>query len=413
MTHLPSNLRVRAWTPKLRPAPTPETEQTKPKTSQTPTIKAGQGAAPATAETVAAGLLLWQTNLTDDQQRLIRTTAKGWAANTRRAFLSAVQIWEEWCTRRSVPVHGATGQHMARFVRELARLEYPQSPNDWFPAQRRIASIEAYLVHLKTAYSLLGHTSPTSDPQVRADLKVIRKQQGSRQRQAVPLRYKGEVSELSDPAIGISIANLLKGCGKDWTGLRDAALLQVAYDTACRRSELVAMRIEHLTFDPDGSGSIEIPRAKTDQSGEGTYRYLSPASCTALQVWIARGKLGGFGPIFRPIKTDFTGEPISIPGRALHPNSITLILKAIVLRAQAHGHLSLTDGEVKDWLRSASSHSFRVGKLQEHIAAGDDIGPIAQAYAIKDARTVMRYGARLRAKSGAAARLAEKMLGSG
>jgi integrase len=413
MTHLPSNLRVRSWTPKLRLALAREAAPAQPKTHQTLTSKAGQGAAPTTAETVAAGLLLWQADLSADQQRLIRTTAKGWAANTRRAFLSAVQIWEEWCTRRSVPVRTATGQDMARFVRELARLEHPLSPNDWFPAKRKIASIEAYLVHLKTAYSLLGLASPTADPQVRADLKVARKQQGSRQRQAAPLRYKGEVSELSDPAVGISIANLLKGCGKDWPGLRNAALLQVAYDTACRRSELVAMRIEHLTFDADGSGSIEIPRAKTDQAGEGSYRYLSPASCTNLQAWIARGKLGGFGPIFRPIKTDFTGEPISIPGRGLHPNSITLILKSIVLRAQTQGYLGLTDGEVKDWLRSASSHSFRVGKLQEHIAAGDDIGPIAQAYAIKDARTVMRYGARLRAKSGAAARLAEKVAGEG
>jgi hypothetical protein len=61
--------------------------------------------------------------------------------------------------------------------------------------------------------------------------------------------------------------------------------------------------------------------------------------------------------------------------------------------------------------QSASSHSFRVGKLQGHIGPGNDIGPIAQAYAIKDPRTVMRYGTRLRAKSGAAARLAEKMVG--
>jgi integrase len=402
MSHLPSNLRVRAWTPQ-------GTAQSSNHGANTKIARQGQGALPSTAEAVAAGLLHWQTDLSDDQQRLMRTIAKGWAPNTRRAFLSAVKIWEEWCMKRSVPVRAATEQNVAQFVRELARLEHPSARGEWFPAQRKIASIETYLVHLKTAYILLGQSSPTAGAQVRADLKVARKQQGSRQRQAAGLRYKGEVADFGDPAIGISIANLLKGCGKDWVGLRDAALLQVGYDTACRRSELTAMRIDHLTFDADGSGCIEIPSSKTDQTGQGSYRYLSPASCAALQAWIARGKLGGFGPIFRPIKTDFSGEPISIPGRALHANSITHVLKAIVLRAQSQGHLGLTDGEVRDWLKRASSHSFRVGKLQEHIAAETEATATAQAYAIKDLRTLTRYGARLLAKSGAAARLAEKL----
>jgi site-specific recombinase XerD len=360
---------------------------------------------------VASGLGLWHSGLSTDQQRLIRTTAQGWSANSRRAFLGAVHIWADWCAHRGIPVLVATGQDAARFVRELAGLAPRPGPQAWWPAPRRIASLEAYLVHIRTAYRLLGHDSPTLHDQVRADMKVARKQLGVKQRQSVGLRYKGEVAELSDPALGISIVNLLKACGPDWQGLRDAALLQVAYDTACRSSELVAMRIEQLSFDADGSGTVDIPRAKTDQEAQGSYRYLSAASCTAIRRWTDRGKLGGYGPLFRPVKLDFDGAPIAIPGRALHVNSVLPILRTIVKRAQTMGVLGLTDGEVRDWLKRAGSHSFRVGKLQEHIAAGDELGAICQSYNIKDVRTVLRYGARLATKSGAAARLAQKIKG--
>jgi integrase len=214
---------------------------------------------------------------------------------------------------------------------------------------------------------------------------------------------------LSDPPTGICLLNLLKACGRDWIGLRDAALLRVAYDTACRRSELVALRVEHFSREADGSGLLLIPSSKTDQEGQGSTRYLWPETVAAIQRWIEGAKLGGQGPLFRRVMTDFEGNPIQIPTTALNADSISDILSRAVWRAQRKGVLGLADSEVRAWLKAASSHSFRVGKIQDHIAAGDSETPIAQAYAMRDPKTVRRYGARLAPRSGVVAKLREKV----
>ena len=56
-------------------------------------------------------------------------------------------------------------------------------------------------------------------------------------------------------------------------GARDRAPLRVAYDTAYRRSELAAMRIEDIEGpNGDGAGIIEIGWSKTDQVYENQRR---------------------------------------------------------------------------------------------------------------------------------------------
>src|SRR3546814_8655911 len=108
--------------------------------------------------------------------------------------------------------------------------------------------------------------------------------------------FKGCVSGFYRPARGVCLALLLKACLRDLRGLRDAALLRVAYDSAGRRSELVAIRAEHIERDAEGAGTLFIPPSKTDQAGEGAYAYLAPAPMVAIARWrdaghIARGAL--------------------------------------------------------------------------------------------------------------------------
>ena len=69
-------------------------------------------------------------------------------------------------------------------------------------------------------------------------------------------------------------------------GLRDCALLSVAYDTLCRRSELVLADVEHLTCSDDGSGSLYLPTCKTDQEGKGSFRYLAPDTMQWLMAYL-------------------------------------------------------------------------------------------------------------------------------
>lgn len=64
--------------------------------------------------------------------------------------------------------------------------------------------------------------------------------------------------------------NLLAACRRDLLRLRDRALLLVAYDSGCRRSELVAVRAEDVDGpDRDGVGALFIPMDKTDRERAG------------------------------------------------------------------------------------------------------------------------------------------------
>ena len=87
---------------------------------------------------------------------------------------------------------------------------------------------------------MAGRDDPTATPLVKLEHKAARKLLGTRQRQARALRFKGD-GDLDAPPHGVCLANLLKATRRDLLGARDRALLLFAYDTGCRRSEVVAV----------------------------------------------------------------------------------------------------------------------------------------------------------------------------
>ena len=184
---------------------------------------------------------------------------------------------------------------------------------------------------------MAGRDDPTKAPLVKLELKAARKALGVRQRQARAIRYKGDVTDLDGPAAGVCLAHLLKACRRDWLGLRDTALLRVAYDTGCRRSELVAIEVGHIDGpDQEGAGTLLIPTSKTDREGEGALAYLSPATMRAIEAWRDAGRIER-GPLFRRIHAYLDGSPRTIGQGALHPGSITLIYKRLIRAAHDEG----------------------------------------------------------------------------
>jgi integrase len=61
---------------------------------------------------------------------------------------------------------------------------------------------------------------------------------------------------------------LSRACGTGLAGARDRALFLVGFAGAMRRSELVALDVEHVTWTSDGM-KLLIVRSKTDAEGEG------------------------------------------------------------------------------------------------------------------------------------------------
>lgn len=159
--------------------------------------------------------------------------------------------------------------------------------------------------------------------------------------------------------------------------LTDLALLSVMRDTLCRRSEAAAMRWEHIERDPDGNGSVLIPRSKTDPYGEGHVAFLSDIALNHLDA----------------METEQTGGVfISRHKRPMSDNTVCRRLKRAARRA------GLDDSRI-------SGHSPRVGTA--HVLAGMGMGfvEIQQVGRWKTPSMPYRYVRRIEAKNNAVARM--------
>jgi site-specific recombinase XerD len=151
-----------------------------------------------------------------------------------------------------------------------------------------------------------------------------------------------------------------------------------------RRSELVALTVDHLTVDEDGTGAILVRKSKTDQEGRGAVQFLSIAAVEALTRYIAANDITE-GQLFRRfIKGRGMGENIS-------SDSVAKAFKRLAV-------LAGVDAE------NISGHSARVGMAQDLTAAGADLPAIMQAGRWKSATMPARYGERLAIRRGAVAR---------
>ena len=97
------------------------------------------------------------------------------------------------------------------------------------------------------------------------------------------------------------MGSVLAACPHDLPGLRDRALLSVAYDTGLRVSELVAIRVDDIVeaIDPDAR-LLRIKRSKGDPEGQGATAYLSPSSVRALAASTEAAGIGAV-PLFRRV----------------------------------------------------------------------------------------------------------------
>ncbi len=304
-------------------------------------------------------------------------------------------------------VRAASADTVAAYVRALSGQDTSEAACS--TPTRSAATIGRYLVHIGWAYQMAGRDDPTKAPLVRLEHRAARKALGVKQRQARAIRFKGDVLDLDGPASGICLATLLKAVRRDMLGARDEALLRVAYDTGCRRSELVAITVGDVDGpDADGAETLSIGASKTDRERAGALAYLSPATMRAIARWRERGGIDR-GALFRRVETYFDGSVRTVGQGALHPNSITLIYKRLIRRAFDKRLLgAMSEVEVARWIAAVSSHSIRVGVAQDNFAVGEGLPAIMQAYRWRDPKTVMRYGAKLAAKSGASARLAAR-----
>ena len=217
------------------------------------------------------------------------------APATVRAYTADWTHFFQWCaTRKIVPVP-ASPALVGDYLSDLGE-GYAQST-----LRRKVAAIARGNRHA-------GHLLDTRHPSIRDVLRGIGRTHGS-----PPKRAQALATE--------EVQRLVATCDEGLVGLRDRALLLVAFAGALRRSELCGIEVEHLTWKPR-SLELLIPRSKTDAEGEGARigipRGKSEATCPvrALRAWLDAAAIE-HGPVFRAVTRHSMIRSAALSGEAV------------------------------------------------------------------------------------------------
>lgn len=137
-----------------------------------------------------------------------------------------------------------------------------------FAGHLAIATLQHRLIAIHRAHIDKGRISPVRDKLVKRTMQGIRRTFGVVQRQRrVHALVKDDLLELL----------VLVAKQKPLKAARDKAILLVGFAGAFRRSELVALNVEDMTWHVHGI-ELRISRSKTDQMGEGRTVFIPHAT---------------------------------------------------------------------------------------------------------------------------------------
>lgn len=271
--------------------------------------------------------------------------------NTMRAYRSDWEDFQSWTAARgksSLPASPAT---VANYASSLAS------------AGKKVPTIARKLAAIRFFHRGAGEENPTDNAGVAAILKGIRRTVGTAPRQKAPA------------TVDVIHALMARIAPETLQGKRDRALLLLGFAGAFRRSELVAITVEDLTFSEEGV-DVFLPKSKTDQEAKGQSvavlngKALKPAD--RLREWLEAAEINS-GPIFRRINRGdhLTDEPLTA-------QSVALIVKKY---ADAAG----LDVE------RLSGHSLRAGFVTSAAESRASISRIMEVTRHRDPRTVETY----------------------
>jgi len=276
------------------------------------------------------------------------------AGATRRAYESDWAIFTAWCAAHTLVALPATPEVVAVFASD-------QAVGGLNPATigRRIAAIGHY-------HRAGGHPAPTALPtagRLAEVLAGIRAEHGGAKRR-------------KQPADAAALRNMLATIeGDGLRALRDRAILAVGMAAALRRSEIVALAVDHVALVPEGL-RLTIARSKTDRAGAGAVIAIPEGSRirpkALLLAWMAAAGHDS-GPLFRRLSRSDALTADAMSDRA--------IARLVQHHAAAAGY---------DPTQFAG-HSLRAGFLTEGAAQGATIFKLQEVSRHKSVQVLSDY----------------------
>jgi len=275
-----------------------------------------------------------------------------YAPSTIRAYGANFERFIQFCEKYNLAALPANASDVALYIAQLTKSGLKSS------------SIRIAVASISSIQKLNELTDPTQYSDVKIELRRMHRTLGRSCKQAY-----GITAPILEKMLG--------GTDDSLRGIRDRALLLLAYDSMCRRSELVSLRVTDIYLHQTENISemkIRLRKSKTDQELQGRWIFLSKRSADAIALWVEQGKLmDGF--LFRGINNaiDITQE--------LKSSQINRIYK----RLAKNGNLP------KEIIDRISGHSMRVGAAQVLLRSGASMPMIMNKGRWSKTDTVMRY----------------------
>jgi site-specific recombinase XerD len=274
--------------------------------------------------------------------------------NTLRAYEADWLDFYDWCMHHALRVLPAEPETIINYINDLAD-------------HAKANTISRRLSAISENHKVAGFIddNPCRGGLVRNALDAIKREKGTMQRGKAPLLMEdlGVISQYFDTV--------------DMAGLRDKALLLIGFMGAFRRSELVKIDIEDLTFTDKGL-IILIAHSKGDQEGQGEQVAIpynpnqNICAVTSLKCWIDAAELKS-GPLFRPLN-----KYKQVRNRRLTDKSVALLVKK---------YTALAGFNADDF----AGHSLRRGFATSAAQHDVDERTIMQQTRHKSEKMVRRY----------------------
>ena len=285
---------------------------------------------------------------------LLNTMARidgAYSPSTIRAYRANFEVFIRYCEEQGTSPLPSQPENVTKFIAHLSK------------GHLKSASIRIAIVAIAAIHRLNRFEDPAKDPDVALEVRRMYRKLGRASKQAL-----GVTHPILEKLIGVTDDSL--------RGLRDRMLLLLAYDSLCRRSELVSLRIEDISnFGTDKGLQIRLRKSKTDPNAMGKWLHLSKRTQLAIEEWIdASGIEDGF--LIRRMTKHGGILPRGISG-----GQINRIYKSLAAKAK------LDPGMVEHM----SGHSMRVGSAQDLLNSGASMPMIMSRGRWTKTDTVMRY----------------------
>jgi len=258
-------------------------------------------------------------------------------------------------------------ENFIKYCEEIERNALPADPSTVVDFIQRIsdghlksASIRIAIASIATIHKLNRFNDPINDSDVKLEMRRMHRHLG---------RGSSQAYGINKDLLGKMIA----AATNDLRGIRDKAILSLAYDTLCRRSEIVSLDVEDIIYTNEQI-KIRLKRSKTDQDKLGKILEINNQSKIYLLNWLQKSKLES-GRIFRGVKNN------GLLTSSLNKAQINKIYKKLAGKVNVD----------KEIIKKISGHSIRVGATQDLVKCGQSLAIILNKGRWSKIDTLMRY----------------------